>query len=168
MRGSADTMTRNADVAIVLGAAIRGDAPTPVFAERIRHGIHLYQQGRVRYLLFTGGYGVGEQHAESEVGKRMAMAAGVPANAILMETRSHTTFQNIVEAKAVMAAHGLKRAVIVSDPLHSYRGRAMAQGQNMDAESSPTPTTRYRSVRTKAEFLAREIFYTNVYWLRGT
>ena len=33
----------NADAAIILGAAVWGDKPSPVFEERIKHGIWLYK-----------------------------------------------------------------------------------------------------------------------------
>lgn len=146
---------------------MRGSKPSPVFAERIRHGITLYKTGRVERLLFTGGYGEGARWAESEVGRDMALAAGVPAHAILIETHSHTTLQNIIESKRVMKDHGLGNAILVSDPLHLYRARTMAKANGIAATSSPTPTTRYRSLPTKTDFLAREVFFTNVYWLFG-
>jgi vancomycin permeability regulator SanA len=42
------------DAAIVLGAAVMDTEPSPVFEERIKHAIDLYQQGRVKALIFTG------------------------------------------------------------------------------------------------------------------
>lgn len=167
VRGSDDRSAAKADAAIILGAAVRGDIPSPVFAERIRHGIHLYQAGRVRYLLFTGGKGDGARWAESAVGRNMALAAGVPAEAILTETVSRTTSQNIIEAKTAMHRADLVSAIIVSDPYHLYRAGVMAKANGIDATTSPTPSTRYQSFSTKADFLAREIFFTNVFWLLG-
>lgn len=49
------------DAAVVLGAAIWGDAPSPVFEERINHAIWLYQHDYVNFLIFTGGKGDGDQ-----------------------------------------------------------------------------------------------------------
>src|SRR5690606_38367647 len=43
-----------ADVVIVLGAAAYDARPSPVFEERIRHGLNLYRQGYAPVLLFTG------------------------------------------------------------------------------------------------------------------
>lgn len=42
-----------ADAAIVLGAAVWGTQVSPVFKERINHGIDLYQNRKVRKLIFT-------------------------------------------------------------------------------------------------------------------
>jgi vancomycin permeability regulator SanA len=49
--------TTHADVAIVLGASIFGDKPSPVFTERINHGIWLYKNNYIKYLIFTCGKG---------------------------------------------------------------------------------------------------------------
>src|ERR1700748_3122117 len=43
------------DAAIVLGAAAHGGRPSPVFQARLDYGLELYRQGRVRFLIATGG-----------------------------------------------------------------------------------------------------------------
>lgn len=43
-----------ADAAIVLGAAVWGDRPSPVFRERIRHAVALYKQGKVERIILRG------------------------------------------------------------------------------------------------------------------
>ena len=45
------------DAAIVLGAAVWGKEPSPVFRERINHSIDLYRNGKVRKSILTGGQG---------------------------------------------------------------------------------------------------------------
>jgi uncharacterized SAM-binding protein YcdF (DUF218 family) len=164
--GSSDH-ARPSDCAIVLGAAAYGSKPSPVFAERINHAVALQQAGTVKYLLFTGGAVIDADQAESKVARAHAMAAGVPAGAILTESRSRTTGQNLEEAKRVMQAKGLRTAVIVSDPLHLKRAAAMAQDLGIEAVTSPTPTSRYRSFKVKAGFLIREVFYLHGYWFTG-
>ena len=163
--------TRNqaekADCAIVLGAAVYGDRPSPVFEERIRHGIALYQTGLVAKIIFTGGCGTGAEHAESEVAAAYAARAGVPAADLLTERRSRTTQQNLAEAKLLMDAHGLRTAILVSDPLHMRRAMWMAGDLGIAAVPSPTPTTRYRSLKTKLEFLRHELYYWHHYAFSG-
>ena len=156
-----------ADCAIVLGAAAYGVRPSPVFEERIRHGLALYQTGLVRKIIFTGGYGTGADHAESEVAAAYAQRAGIPPADILTELRSRTTQQNLAEAKRLMDAHGLDRAILVSDPLHMRRAMWMARDLGIDAVSSPTPTTRYRSAKTRWRFLRRELYYWHHYLFTG-
>ncbi len=156
-----------ADAAIVLGAAVNGAAPSPVFRERIRHGVTLYRTGRVRKLILTGGYGEGAPRAESQVARALAIRAGLPAHAILIETRSRTTQQNMAEAKRLMDGHRLTSALIVSDPLHMKRALRMARGTGIAAYGAPTPTTRYRSWKSKTGFLLREVCFYNHYLVTG-
>ena len=158
---------RKADVAIVLGAAVYMNRPSPVFEERIRHGINLQREGVVRKLLFTGGYGHGAKWAEADVAKCFALKHGIPSRAILTETESRTTRQNLLEARGLMRSNGIKTAIIVSDPLHLKRALRMAKDLGIDASAAPTPTSRYRTWRTKSGFLFREVYFYNHYLLTG-
>ncbi|MFT4196930.1 MAG: YdcF family protein [Pseudoxanthomonas sp.] len=157
--GSRDD-ARPADVIIVLGAAAWDARPSPVFAERLRHGVDLYQRRQAPYLLFTGGYGgFGARYAESQVGQRYAERQGVPAAAILIETVSRTTRENLHQAAALMHAHGLRSAIIVSDPLHMARGLRLAREEGIAAVGSPTPTSRFRSLPARLKFLLQEVYF---------
>lgn len=156
-----------ADVAIVLGAAAYDSRPSPVFAARIDHSIALYRAGRVQRLLFTGGYGTGARFAESQVARRYAIARGVPASAILIETRSRTTRQNLDEAAALMRRHRLDTAFIVSDPAHMMRAGWMAAANGMDAQTAATPTSRYRGWQARTGFVLREIWFSTLFLLTG-
>lgn len=164
--GARDEATSH-DAAIVLGAAAYGSTPSPVYRERIRHAVSLYRSDTVRKLIFTGGFGPGAALAESQVARNFALQQGVPASDILIETRSRTTRQNLLEARRVMYAAGLRTAAIVSDPLHMKRALRMSADLGIEAVSSPTPTTRYRGWRSKAAFLARELYFYHHYLVFG-
>ena len=58
-----------ADAAVVLGAAVDDDVPSPVFEERLRHAATLFGSGRVDWIVVTGGVGQGDTLAESEGGR---------------------------------------------------------------------------------------------------
>lgn len=158
-----DVEPAHADAAVVLGAAVWGDRPSPVFRERIDHAIWLYEQGVVDRIIFTGGQGDTGELAEAVVARQVAMARGVPGADILTETQSWTTWQNLDYAHRVALDAGLERFLIVSDPLHMKRAVAMARDLGMDALPSPTPTTMYRSRRSKLRFLARETYFYLIY-----
>ena len=148
-----------ADVIIVLGAAAYDARPSPVFEERIRHGIDLYQRGLAGHVIFTGGFGKGARFSESQVARRYAVRHGVPAKAILIETESRTTWQNLQQAAALMKANGFKRAIIVSDPLHMARALRLSRELGIDALGSSTPTSRFRSFETRKRFLLQEVYF---------
>jgi uncharacterized SAM-binding protein YcdF (DUF218 family) len=155
--------TRQADVAIVLGAGTRGDRPSPVFRERIDHAIDLYRRGLVQAIILTGGVGQGRLVADSEIAREYALAEGVPDEVIYVETISETTLQNLQEAQQLMTDLGADTALVVSDPLHMYRAMGMAADLNMDAYASPTPTSRFNSWWSNLFFLVRETIVTTLY-----
>ena len=148
-----------ADAIVVLGAAAYDTRPSPVFTERIRHGIDLHDRGLAPVLVFTGGYGDGARFSESQVARNFALRAGVPADAILIETLSRTTHQNLARSRELLLEHGLRRVIVVSDPLHMARALRLARRLGIDAIGSPTPSTRFRSFRTQWRFLAREVYF---------
>ncbi len=154
-----------ADAAIVLGAAVYGEHPSPVFRERINHAIALYLDGSVSYLIFTGGVGNQDEIAEAEAARHYALQMGVPDDAILIETISTTTTENLVQAKRLVDEHQLGRVLVVSDPLHMKRAMSIARDIGLDAYPSPTPTTRYRTWRSQWSFLVRETYFYSKYSL---
>ncbi len=154
-----------ADAAIVLGAAVWSREPSPVFRERINHAVALYREGRVRKIIFTGARGSSDEPAESAAARRYAASLGVPASDMLVETKSHTTYQNLLYAKRVAEAHGLRRVLIVSDPLHMRRAMSMAGDLGLDARPSPTRTTRYRTAGAQLGQLLRETYFYAGYLL---
>lgn len=158
--------TTQADAAIVLGAAVWGADTSPVFRERINHSIDLYQRGKVRKLIFTGAQGNKGEPTEASAARQYALGRGIPMQDILVEEKSHTTYENILYAKQVANAQGIRKVLIVSDPLHMKRAVAMARDVGFTAEPSPTPSTRYQGLKAQAGLLAHETYYYIGYLFR--
>ena len=152
---SVDEKTQ-ADAAVILGAAAWYKRPSPVFEQRIKHGLWLYENGYVKKLIMTGGKSRNAPFSEAYVARRFALKKKIPAQDILIEEDSHNTYENLVNAKKLMAEHGLKSAIIVSDPYHMKRAMAIADDLDMTAYSSPTPTTRYEGSNKSLRFLLQE------------
>ena len=149
-----------ADAIIVLGAAAYDAKPSPVFEERIRHGIDLYKRGLAPTLIFTGGYGgTGARFSESQVARRYALRQGVPDKAILIESLSRNTHENLRQASQVMQQHNLHKAIIVSDPLHMARALRISKDIGIKSVGSPTPTSRFRTFATRWRFLLQEVYF---------
>jgi uncharacterized SAM-binding protein YcdF (DUF218 family) len=155
-----------ADAAVVLGAAVWTTNVSPVFRERINHAISLYKKGQVRKLIFTGGQGNPGEPTESSAARDYALQSGIPLSDILIEEQSHTTYENIVYAKQLADSHGIKKVLIVSDPLHMKRAMAMASDVGLVADPSPTPSTRYQGLKSQIGLLAHETYYYIGYLLR--
>ena len=151
---------RPADAIIVLGAAAYDAKPSPVFEERIRHGIDLYRRGLAPKLIFTGGYGgVGARFSESQVARRYALRQGVPDKAILIESLSRNTHDNLRQASLLMQQHQLHDVIVVSDPLHMARALRISKELGIRAVGSPTPTRRFRTFATRWRFLLQEVYF---------
>lgn len=161
------TGTERGETAIVLGAAVIGETPSPVFAARLDHAVALYNAGRVKRILVTGGRSPEDTLSEAGAGAAYAQGQGVPEAAILIEDRSRTTRQNLENARKVLGDDIRGAVLIVSDPLHMRRAMAMAEAVGFNAAPAPAPTSRYRSLGTKLPFLAREVWFMHVHWLLG-
>jgi uncharacterized SAM-binding protein YcdF (DUF218 family) len=152
-----------ADAAIILGASVWDDRPSPVFQERINHGIWLYKNGYIKYLIFTGGTGKNSNISEAFVAMNYAINNSVPIEKIFIEETSKITFENIFYAKNIIESNNFNKIIIVSDPLHMKRSITMAKDLNLNVYSSPTPTTRYISLNVKLKFLFYELFFYILY-----
>ena len=161
---SADT---EADAALVLGAAVLGDQPSPVLVERLRHAQRLFETGQVQAIVVAGGRSPEDDLSEAEASRDWLGAQGIPAEAIVLESTSRTTIENLQLARPILDAHGFDSVLIVSDPLHMRRAMLIAARQGITAAASPTQTSRYQSWGTTLPFLAREVWFVAQYLVTG-
>lgn len=156
-----------ADVAIVLGAATYNEDVSPVYQERLNHSINLYQQGYVKKIIVTGGLSPHNKQSDAYTAKHYVISQGIPEEDVLIEEQSTITQENLNNSKVLMEENCFHTAVIVSDPLHMKRAMLLAKDIGIKSYSSPTPTTMYKSLKTKIPFLSRELFYYIGYkWYR--
>jgi uncharacterized SAM-binding protein YcdF (DUF218 family) len=152
-----------ADAAIILGASVWDNKPSPVFRERINHGIWLYKNNYVKYLIFTGGVGKNVNTSESSIAMNYAIENSIPSENIFIEEMSKITFGNIFYAKKIIEDYNFNKIILVSDPLHMRRAIKMAKDFGLNVYSSPTPTTRYISIGVKLKSLFYELFFYIIY-----
>ncbi len=157
----------NADCAIILGAAIWGDVPSPVYRARLDYAIQLAQENHVKRLIFTGGVGYEKKLSEGEVGKNYALKRGLKEDTLFVENQSRTTKQNIVNSLPILQQQQCSRILIVSDPYHLKRAVEIAQDLHLNAHPAATPSTMFRSWKTKLEFLISETYYLLQYRVTG-
>jgi uncharacterized SAM-binding protein YcdF (DUF218 family) len=125
---------------VVLGARVTTDGqPGPDLSSRTLHGIALWKAGYGPYLICTGGF-KDEPLSAASVCKRLAVARGVPADRILLADGASNTVEDAISTARVMAARGLRTAILVSHPLHLFRARWLFRRAGVDAITSPTTT----------------------------
>jgi uncharacterized SAM-binding protein YcdF (DUF218 family) len=146
---------RKADVILVLGSAVwPNEQPSPSLRARTELAIELYQDGYAPYLLLSGGLGRYPPE-EAEVMRRLAAAAGVPEEALILDRQAGSTRESINNAAAIMQQEGWRSALIVSDPFHIRRALLMASDAGFEAYGAPALDSPTYTIP------ARRVFYTS-------
>jgi uncharacterized SAM-binding protein YcdF (DUF218 family) len=116
-----NTTLTHFDTIIVLGTPARPDGtPSPEQRERTLEGVREYKAGVAPHLILTGGP-AHNQYVEAHVMAMLAIAQGVPAEAVIEEGQAQNTIQNIFYSQRIMAQHGWTSAEVVSSPSHLPR-----------------------------------------------
>ena len=158
---------KKCDVAVVLGAAANDNGVSEVYKQRLNHAVQLYQKADVTKIIVTGGMGEGNSFTDAYMARKYLESIGIPDNAIIEEDTSTITQENLENAKKIMDENGFQTALIVSDPLHMKRAMLLARDAGIEAFSSPTQSSAYKSIKTKIPFVAREtFFYIGYKWYR--
>ena len=122
-------------VAIVLGAGIYNDQPSPMLADRISAAVQLYKLGRVKKLLMSGDNS-SEDYDEVTVMQRYAVKLGVPQKDITLDYAGFKTYQSCYRAKEIF---GVKQAVIITQNFHLPRAVYLCNQLGVDAVGLGTP-----------------------------
>lgn len=115
-------------VAIVFGAGIRGDRPTPVLADRVAASVELYEAGKVRKIIMTGDNRFVDYN---EPGAMIAYAQelGVPLEDLIPDYAGRRTYDSCYRAREIF---GVSRAVLVTQAFHMDRTLFTGDSLGMD------------------------------------
>ena len=123
-----DERPQKADAAIVLGAALWNNSPSPALKERLQHAIYLYDEQLVDYIIASGGKGSSlQQFSEAEGMMEYLVQHGIPQEKIILEQHATDTYENLLFSKAVLEKHQLESVIIVSHAYHAYRANSIAK-----------------------------------------
>jgi len=146
-----------ADVGIVLGAALWKDKPSPGLKERLEEAYRVFQEGRVRALIVTGGLdGNSSRLTEAEGMAKALVAMGVPKDRIVLENKATNTYENLLFSKRLMDDKGWKSAVIITHRYHGARSLDIARYLGFENPVVSTTPTKVMNVpwNTGREVLA--------------
>ncbi|MBK7862263.1 MAG: YdcF family protein [Archangiaceae bacterium] len=132
--------TASARAVVMLGARVlpSGHA-APALQYRAEKAAQLYLSGRAPLIVFSGGSS-GKLPSEASIARDLAVAAGVPPTACLLEDQSHSTAQNAALTAPLLKARGIDEVLLVSDGYHLLR--AQAQFQALGIRAHPVPSGR--------------------------
>ena len=96
---------RQYDYIIIHGAGLDGPRPTPLLAGRIDKALELWnKQHQHGKFVVSGGQGADEVVSEAQAMRDYLLDKGVSADAILMEDKSTTTWENLRYSLAIINA----------------------------------------------------------------
>ncbi len=130
----------HADAALVLGAKVGDDGVPSVFlTERVELGVSLYKRGIVDVIVMTGA--TRGDYDEPGTMREMALALGVPDEAIVLDREGWDTFDSCWNA-AGGTVEDLDSVVVVTQEFHVARATWLCQQAGLDAEGAFPPIGR--------------------------
>ncbi|MBQ8081292.1 MAG: YdcF family protein [Clostridia bacterium] len=132
-----------ADAIIVLGAQVKPDGtPSVQLQYRLETALNAYQTHPLP-IVCCGGQAGQEPAPEGAVMKDWLLARGVPEDALIAETASLDTKQNIKNALALLREAGIEpgQVLIVTSDYHVARALSIARDVGVKAYGLPAPTT---------------------------
>ncbi|MCU0654860.1 MAG: YdcF family protein [Polyangiaceae bacterium] len=122
---------------LVLGAKVHPDGtPSEALAERVATGVNLYRMGLSPLLFVSGGVGQ-EGQDEAVVMKRLAMAQGVPARAIVVDSVGNNTEASLRNVRRHLDAHGGGKVLVVSHYHHLPRVKLLGAFHGVECATVP-------------------------------
>ena len=141
---------KNKDYLIVLGCGLRKDGtPTPLLAGRINRALVFYrtqidENGKAPIIITSGGQGPNEIVSESLSMKTYLLEKGVPAEHILEEDRSSTTYENMqFSGEIIRNVHPEARVAFSTTNYHVFRSGLMARRVKLHADGMGAKTKWY-------------------------
>lgn len=126
------------DAIVVLGASVSPSGMLSLESlRRTNRGIELYRRGLAPVLVLLGGSTEGGP-TEAEVRAAQARLHGVPADAILTETRVHTTRDEADRVKPLLQSRGARTVLLVTSAGHLARARPLFERAGFEVHGGPS------------------------------
>jgi uncharacterized SAM-binding protein YcdF (DUF218 family) len=154
-RAARDDQAGPAEAIVVFGTAQFNGVPSPVLAARLDHAMELYERDLAPVIVVTGGNQPGDQFTEATASANYLIQRGVPDEDVLREVSGTTSWQSLAAAANFLDDRSIKDVLLVSDPFHSLRIRAMASELGLEGRSSPTKSSPIKGM-SEARYMVRE------------
>lgn len=117
------------------GAGLDGEAVTPQLENRLEAAYAYHLRNPDAPVVVSGGQGDGEAISEALAMERWLISRGVPADRILREEASTSTYENLTNAKALLDERSARpcRVALVTSGYHVYRASRPAKAAGLDA-----------------------------------
>lgn len=152
-----DADVETLDAIVVLGAPLANDRLTPWLEERVDAAAALFRAGAGPRIVTSGGVTRGAQRSEAAALAEGLVAAGVPAEAVMVEDESQTTVENARFTHAMLAPLGARRVWLVTQPFHARRAARSFRRVGLEARAwHIRESVQYRDRPRAVKWLVRE------------
>jgi uncharacterized SAM-binding protein YcdF (DUF218 family) len=148
---------RASDAIVVLGAAQYGGRPSPALEARLSKAQILWEDGVAPVIVTVGGGAPGDATTEADAGKDWLTSHGVAADAVFAVAEGNNTQSSLDAVGELFDEQGWTTAVLVTDPWHTFRSKALANSAGIDAVAAPArsgPAVQTRE--TQFRYILRE------------
>jgi uncharacterized SAM-binding protein YcdF (DUF218 family) len=160
-------VAKKSDAIVALGRGVTEDG-YPCTAERVRQAARLYKQGIAPVVIFAGGKLPVDYDVEAKVMKEIGLSEDVPEKSMLVEGKSHNTYEDLLYTKEILIKNNLHSMVIVSDQFHETRAGLIAKKLGISYTLSPaTKSNCTQKFPQNLESLIHESLGIIYYKLRG-
>ena len=158
-----EILSQMGKTAIILGAAVWKNGASPALMRRVLKCAELYNEGAITRIIVTGGLGK-YPPTEASIMHRVLIANGVPDDAITIEDKATSTFENFALSKLLTDT---KEIIIVTDWYHVPRSWLVARHHGFHPQFA-CPSGRGAKTGTQIRAAAREAiaipYYLIKYW----
>ncbi|WP_425808045.1 YdcF family protein [Desulfitobacterium sp. Sab5] len=142
-----DSVPRQVDYLIILGAGLNGDQLSWTLWERVNKGLMILQDNKEMKVVVSGGQGPGEWITEAEAMQRYLVKQGIAKDRILKEEKSTSTMENFRYSRELLEQQPSydpsKPVLIVTNDFHMFRSKLLARRMGLNPVGVPSPTPWY-------------------------
>jgi uncharacterized SAM-binding protein YcdF (DUF218 family) len=108
--------------------------------DRLLHAARLYRAGKAPLVIATGGVAPWEPASvsQAEAAAELLVEWGVPRDAIALEQRSRSTWEDARYTKELLEERGVRDVLLVTSALHMERSLAVFEAFGIHAIPAPT------------------------------
>lgn len=164
---------RPADAIVILGSGVYADSSlSDDSLRRLVYGLRLYRRGLAPRIIISGGGTIPDRPTPADMMARLALDLGIEPDAIVVENRSTSTYENALYIRRIFDARGWRTGLLVTSAMHSLRATRVFHKQQITVY--PAPVSFFEQYRfspggrwgllTAAGYEYSGLVY---YWMRG-
>ncbi len=125
-----------ADYAVVLGAAVREDGTASrIMRTRLQAAMTFLERNETAFVILSGGQGGDEPISEAQCMYETLLEMGAPADRLLLEDKSSTTWENLQNSKEILETRGGTDRPVALITSEFHQRRAAYIGSSLDLET---------------------------------